>query len=448
MPTYAALRSAARTQRTAVPGTRPRSAVRTAGGVEGGLQSDPTAAPRRSVAAPSPRTAAALGKGRGRGAASPRSPRPRHPPPALGWGGGGVVTAGLRSAAARGDFYFLFLCLFPLFFPVLRSAARTARGPRRTKAAHGPAGRRTDGRTERSRGATGWGAETAALLRSAPLRHCSPGAPHRAAPPAASGRDPPPRSTPPPHKRPPPPHAQRPPPFFPYRAQRAEGRLAEERGLRLRRPRRIEEAAGGEWEGAEGAGLLQGARAAPPGAALHGPAALGLRLRLTARSAAARPLLAAAETPPLTGPPRRRVPLAGKASAALTSTRRHGRGMWKTQHRDPPSPPPSAPINLSAARGLTGARGGAGGGSGGGLHWLTCPGGAAAHWRELSGGEGGASGAGPAAAARGGAGLGLCLAERRQGRWASSCTVLGPGRAPQQLSVKRRFPWLSEGRVS
>lgn len=340
MPTYAALRSAARTQRTAVPGTRPRSAVRTAGGVEGGLQSDPTAAPRRSVAAPSPRTAAALGKGRGRGAASPRSPRPRHPPPALGWGGGGVVTAGLRSAAARGDFYFLFLRLFPLFFPVLRSAARTARGPRRTKAAHGPAGRRTDGRTERSRGATGWGAETAALLRSAPLRHCSPGAPHRTAPPAASGRDPPPRSTPPPHTRPPPPHAQRPPPFFPYRAQRAEGRLAEERGLRLRRPRRIEEAAGGEWEGAEGAGLLQGARAAPPGAALHGPAALGLRLRLTARSAAARPLLAAAETPPLTGPPRRRVPLAGKASAALTSTRRHGRGMWKTQHRDPPSPPP------------------------------------------------------------------------------------------------------------
>lgn len=223
MPTYAALRSAARTQRTAVPGTRPRSAVRTAGGVEGGLQSDPTAAPRRSVAAPSPRTAAALGKGRGRGAASPRSPRPRHPPPALGWGGGGVVTAGLRSAAARGDFYFLFLRLFPLFFPVLRSAARTARGPRRTKAAHGPAGRRTDGRTERSRGATGWGAETAALLRSAPLRHCSPGAPHRAAPPAASGRDPPPRSTPPPHTRPPPPPRAAPAALLPLPGSEGRG---------------------------------------------------------------------------------------------------------------------------------------------------------------------------------------------------------------------------------
>lgn len=269
-------------------------------------------------------------------------------------------------------------------------------------------------------------------------------APRRPQPPAATPR---PAARRPPTHDPRPPHAQRPPPFFPYRAQRAEGRLAEERGLRLRRPRRIEEAAGGEWEGAEGAGLLQGARAAPPGAALHGPAALGLRLRLTARSAAARPLLAAAETPPLTGPPRRRVPLAGKASAALTSTRRHGRGMWKTQHRDPPPfrthkplrraradgserrgrgrlgrRPPLVDVSRRRGGSLAGALGGGGG--------------------RFRGGACGCS------AGRGGAGLGLCLAERRQGRWASSCTVLGPGRAPQQLSVKRRFPWLSEGRVS
>lgn len=55
---------------------------------------------------------------------------------------------------------------------------------------------------------------------------------------------------------------------------------------------------------------------------------------------------------------------------------------------------------------------------------MTCPGGAAAHWRELPGGEGGASGAGPAAAARGGAGRGSGCA------WRSAARAAGPRHAP------------------
>lgn len=208
MPTYAALRSAARTQRTAVPGTRPRSAVRTAGGVEGGLQSDPTAAPRRSVAAPSPRTAAALGKGRGRGAASPRSPRPRHPPPALGWGGRGCCYGRAAERSRSGGFLFPISPFISALFP--RPSLRGTNGarPPAHKGRSRPRGaphRRTDGAQPRGDG-MGNGNRRSAPLRTAPALFPRRTAPHRAAR-SLRPRPPAPQHAAPPQTTPAPPRA-------------------------------------------------------------------------------------------------------------------------------------------------------------------------------------------------------------------------------------------------
>lgn len=88
--------------------------------------------------------------------------------------------------------------------------------------------------------------------------------------------------------------------------------------------------------GGGGAGLAEGARAvaaAPPGRALHGPAALGLGLRLAALPPARPPdRSATAETLPFIGPPRRLAPLVGE------------RG---TRRRDVSAPPP---VRVEAGR--------------------------------------------------------------------------------------------------